>query len=403
MVAWVNREAVRRLLRRVAGWYRACALTLFNTAALFLLVNLALAAAFRVWGNPGGQEHLWEHIYWRHGEAVVAQGYPGLDKEDRDRLLRETWSRPYAYEPFTQFKEGRLAGKWVNVGGDGFRLTAGQGPWPPDPGKCNVFLFGGSTTFGYGVADGQTIPSHLQAFLRDRWGEGVRVYNCGRGSYYTTQERVLFEKLLLAGAVPAVAVFIDGLNEFLFLDDEPRLTRLLETSLEEANSPKARSFGLASQLPAARAIRGVRSRLGGPGQGPLPVDGAVTRVLERYHGNKRLAEAAARAYGVRPVFVWQPIPAYKYDLKYHLFAKDGDFKGLIATYAVPGYRAMAERVKERPADYSHNFLWLADVQEHAEAPLYVDMVHYSPDFSRELAAHIGRFLLERDQLPVRAP
>ena len=36
------------------------------------------------------------------------------------------------------------------------------------------------------------------------------VYNFGCGRYYSTQERVLFEQLVSSGAVPDLAVFLDG-------------------------------------------------------------------------------------------------------------------------------------------------------------------------------------------------
>jgi len=51
--------------------------------------------------------------------------------------------------------------------------------------------------------------------------------------------------------------------------------------------------------------------------------------------------------------------------------------------------------KENAKDYGNNFLWLGDIQEQATEALYVDEVHYTNRFSKEIAMHIGRFLLER--------
>ena len=47
-----------------------------------------------------------------------------------------------------------------------------------------------------------------------------RVYNFGRGSYYSSQERILFEQLAVAGHVPDLAVFIDGGSDFVFAHTE---------------------------------------------------------------------------------------------------------------------------------------------------------------------------------------
>ena len=130
-------------------------------------------------------------------------------------LLKETWSRPFMYEPFTQFKERPYRGNYVNIDNNGFRYTKNQGPWPPQSQNINIFLFGGSTTFGYGVSDNQTIASYLQQYLNEKLGRNVRVYNFGRGFYYLSQERVLYEQLLTSGFVPDIAIFIDGLNDFV--------------------------------------------------------------------------------------------------------------------------------------------------------------------------------------------
>ena len=88
-------------------------------------------------------------------------------------------------------------------------------------------MFGGSTAFGIGVPDDQTVASHLQTQLGTaRDGREVRVYNFGRGAYYSSQERALFERLIVAGYVPNLAIFLDGLNDFFFYDqDRPSADR----------------------------------------------------------------------------------------------------------------------------------------------------------------------------------
>jgi hypothetical protein len=41
-----------------------------------------------------------------------------------------------------------------------------------------------------------------------------------------------------------------------------------------------------------------------------------------------------------------------------------------------------------------NFLWLADIQEQSRESLYIDLIHYSPPFLKELATHIDSQLAE---------
>ena len=76
----------------------------------------------------------------------------------------------------------------------------------------NIFIFGGSTAFGYGVADQETIASYLQEICRTK-RKNINVYNFACGFYYSTQERILLEKLISKGIDIDIAVFIDGVNE----------------------------------------------------------------------------------------------------------------------------------------------------------------------------------------------
>lgn len=177
---------------------------------LLNIVALGVESASEAWYQvmPAGRP---DPVSEKYGFSQVVQNYPGMNRTALRELLRETWSRPMAFEPFTQFKERATMGRFVNVSPHGFRLSKNQGPWPPSPEAVNVFLFGGSTVFNYGLPDEQTIAFFLQGFLNEAGsGPPVRVYNFGRGHYYSSQECVLFEQLLSAGFVPAIAVFLDG-------------------------------------------------------------------------------------------------------------------------------------------------------------------------------------------------
>jgi hypothetical protein len=131
-------------------------------------------------------------------------------------LAKETGAtgmlRNYDYDPITQFRLRPLHGGYVNVEEGGFRRVWGQGPWPLARSVLNIFVLGGSTTFGLSLNDGQTIPSYLQRRTRAA-SQRLNVYNFGRPGYTSTQELLLYLSLLRDGSVPNAAVFIDGLNE----------------------------------------------------------------------------------------------------------------------------------------------------------------------------------------------
>lgn len=388
----------------IPRYYKATALFLLNVVVLLVLANAGLYLIFRI--KDGRTARRVAKIHESESLKVV---YPDLDARGIEQLLRETWSRSYAYEPFTQFKERPFQGRFVNVSEAGFRVSKNQGPWPPNPTHYNVFLFGGSTVFGYGVPDDETIASYLQEYLCQNTAHDVRVYNFGRSSYVSSQERVLLEELLLADFVPDLALFVDGLNEFAFPEGPAETQRL--KAVFEGQPDVVNGWQWANDLPIGRLARFVRRAVTSavthhPSMNPQNVEPPsglddpkydnpeiIARVIERYLDNKQLIEAVSNACGTNAAFVWQPIPLYKYDLTYHLFAT-GDF-GTNA-FARHGYRYMERRVREQPP--SENFLWCADMQQALAEPLYVDKVHYTAKMNGLIASIIGRWVIERDPL-----
>ncbi|MFQ5646625.1 MAG: SGNH/GDSL hydrolase family protein [bacterium] len=381
------------ITRKFSGKYQLAATALLNLVVAFVLINLGLYAVFFVKDFFSGSNP----VYKKYGQSLTYEKvYPHLTREERNRLLKETWeNRPYAFEPFTQFKERAFKGKYVNVDRQGFRLSRNQGAWPPDRQYFNLFVLGGSTTFGYGVADDQTIPSYLQEILNKTGAAGkkVKVYNFGRAAYYSSLERLLWEKLLVTGPVPDMVLFIDGMNDFYFHEDLPHFSREIKKTVEGTGPVAHPVLEILNKLPIGRAAGILKnvivsSEKNRSKTGRIVYNDKVKKVCRRYFENKKIIEAVSRAYGVRPVFVWQPVPTYKYDLKYHLFAGAGDFLG--HNYSKFGYPLMADLARKKPL--GKNFFWLADFQEDLREPLYVDQIHYRASMNRMLADKICQML-----------
>jgi hypothetical protein len=368
--------------RRLARGYQAAAIVLLNSLLLLVVLDVVLAAVFRLKDRAGPTIDMYDRL----DDATLARLFP-----DRGRAeIARTWVegvQPLAYEPFTEFRERPRSGDRVTVDAAGFRAVRDQRPWPPDPRRFNVFVFGGSTTFGYGVTDADTVASQLQPLLA-RHGRDVAVYNFGRGYYYSTQERILYEQLLAAGFVPALAIFIDGLNDFCYDHDDSAVSPRLAASLEATDRPSLLAWlgGTALGRAAAFVQDAARERLAAPRPDAASRelgDDVMAHIIDRYLANKRLVEIASDGYHVTPLFVWQPVPMYKYERRFHLFADRGFFG---VTRVRHGYEVMASRVQQHPL--GDDFMWLADVQENATEPLYVDIVHYAPPFMARLASLI---------------
>ncbi len=357
-------------------WSQAAVIAL-NALLLFIALNLVTALALSRVDEAAEKGAL------AYGLERLAPLYPELGPEQIEALLRETASRRYVYEPFTQFKEDAYGGEHLNVSDQGFRLTVPAAPWPPDRGRLNVFLFGGSTAFGYGQPDRATLASVLIRRLLDG-GCTVSVYNFARSNYYSTQERILFEQLLLAGFRPDLALFVDGINEFQHPRDEPKFTARLSYLMAEDGYRLARRA--AGSLPLVRWVRrGLQQRDRGLGGRDEP--DAARALVERWLRNRRMIRALAADFEVKTLFVWQPSPSFRYDLRHHPFAEPGggNLPGHLTMER--GYRILEERLeREGPLP---DLLWLADLQSQRREALYVDRFHYSAAFTAELAERIA--------------
>jgi hypothetical protein len=398
--------------------YRSTALFGANLLLAFAVVNGALYVALPRPPSPGTARQVvpGSDAYDAAVRAMVDQPsvrdkvpfFPRLRIEDLAGLALETWVfRGYRYEPWTQFREGPYRGRFVTVDEHGFRTEPASAPWPPDERALNVFVFGGSTTFGYGLPDDQTVPHHLERYLaRTASGRRVRVYNFAAGYFFSTQERVLFERLVADGVRPALAVFVDGLNDFYNTTDEPEFTARLEALwgvVQQASTP-----GLADvlgELPIARGARMLRDQLR-PAEGgtaPIarlpppphlePADVLVDRAIRRFEDNRRMIEAVAAAYRIPVTIAWQPVPTYGYDLHYHTFAPRDFGPHERSRLGYPKVAALY-----RSGSLGPNVVWCADLQERLREPLYIDTVHYSPRMARRVARCLTKAVTRRHLL-----
>lgn len=387
-------ERGRRFWGRVRTAHRAAATLLLNTTLALVLVNVLawpFAAALR--GDP---------ITTRYGRDTVRAAYPHRAADDVDRLLAETWSDRMVYRAFLQAGERPRRGAHVNVDAHGFRHSKDQAPWPPPADRYVVFVFGGSTAFGHGVADDETFPSYLQEELRrtppaDAAGRALAVYNFAVAGYYSSHERILLGELLAAGHRPAVAVFLDGLNDFYFA--EPQFTDRLERLMSER--PLVHVARLARRLPVLELALHLRQRALSRAERAAPTfdpsyddETMLDARIDRWLANARQSAAAAREHGVATLFVAQPVPTHGYDLDHHPFAR-WSFGGHAASHF--GYPRLQQRLETDPPT-GIRMLWAGDLLRDRVEPLFVDQVHYGPVLARDLA----RFVAAELARPVEA-
>ena len=396
--------------------YRRTALFAANVFLALALVNGALYLVLPPGLAPPRHVVPGTEAYQTAVRAMVSQPsvrdkapfFPRLGPEDLAALALETWVlRGYRYDPWTQFREGPYRGRFVTVDEHGFRTEPASAPWPPDARALNVLVFGGSTIFGYGLPDDQTVPHHLERYLaRAAGGRPVRVYNFAAGYYFSTQERILFERLVAGGVRPALAVFVDGLNDFYNATGEPEFTPRLEAMWAGVQQVPAPGLGdVVRELPIARAAHMLRERWA-PRDGatapvprpparpsPEPAEVLVERAIQRFQENRRMIEAVAAAYGIPVVIVWQPVPTYGYDLRYHAFAPGSFGPHERSRLGYPRVAAL-----HRSGELGRSVVWCADLQERLHEPLYIDTVHYTPRMARRVARCAAKAVSRRHLL-----
>lgn len=413
IVAATGEEGGKRLrragltVRGLASAYSSIAVICTNTALLALVVLLVAYGLDALLARRASQRDIArDPIPGTGGKVTFADLYPGMSPSDIKTLVSETWSRPFACDPWAQFGERTHAGRFVNVHPAGFRNSTNQAPWPPI-GGTNIFMFGGSTLFGYGLSDDQTIASRLGEHLGKAGFSGIGIYNFGRGFYFSTQEMVLLATMLSDARKPDIAIFLDGLNEFLAAENRPLLTPQMEAVFDgERDSLRHAARIVGSQLPLLRfMVPGGHNSLSFSPPLPDPIGDppAMARhAVERYRRNCRLIEAVARAHAVAALFVWQPIPVYQLDEETHPFGRVD--LGESGSAMKAGYALLDPSGGEQASRPAENWLWLGGMQRDISGPTYIDHVHYAPAMADRVAAEIARELVHRQLLlpPARA-
>lgn len=178
-----------------------------------------------------------------------------------------------------------------------------------------VIAFGGSTTYGYNLADGETYTERLEARLRARAGwERSQVLNAGRITYSAAQNLILMRRLV-PRVKPDYALLYEGINElynaWMLARDGVSLDSLGERYGVIGRSYDYNRWLLRNSLLVRYLDYVVKARLAGGGEGhaAAPAEGpraaTVPEVhpwlLRNYEHLLREQIAYLRGQGVTPV------------------------------------------------------------------------------------------------------
>ena len=143
---------------------------------------------------------------YRYLSDVVKNNYRHVKPVDVDALLKAHASYSMKYAPRVGYREAPFKSRFLNIDEYGIRSN-GKSIAGIEKINNAIWFFGGSTTWGGGVADEETIPAQLEKAI------GRRVVNFGVNAFYSEQENLELVEYLRLGYRPSIAVFLDGINE----------------------------------------------------------------------------------------------------------------------------------------------------------------------------------------------
>jgi lysophospholipase L1-like esterase len=156
-------------------------------------------------------------------DFVLVQYYSGQKNVDGENLNRRSqlaeyekydWANDYwtehmqfrnTYKSFVGWKGTFFQGKAINVDTAGFRKTLNN---PDQDISAKIAFLGGSTMWGFGVNDENTIPSQF-AWLAD----SLYSVNLGQLGYTAYQSYLLLQLEVDQGRAPDIVISYDGAND----------------------------------------------------------------------------------------------------------------------------------------------------------------------------------------------
>jgi hypothetical protein len=421
----------QKRLERFASFYTLCAVTLFSTLLLLGVLTAGLASAYAIKDALAGSNALAGSKgdptgLFRPDGAPVDTGKrtsyqlswfdfnstAELGERHVAEVLDDFWMLArlgFVHQPWVGFSEPLFEGTHVSVVPDPMGIPSRRTINPvedPSLPVVHVYTFGGSTTFGYQVADQHTWPSELSAILNERAHSGglgfrVEVTNYGRGFFDTSQEAALAIDLIKSGRRPDLAIFMDGVNLGL-ARDVPWFTAEMTAAFWDAQHPSARVgmehlgatwFG---RLPFGRLMASMQRRWssgegggheeGDAGEAPLiPSEQEhVNRLIQRFRMNREITTSVLAAYDAGALYFIQPDPVYNYPPDWYRLELPVRF-----WRERERRKAFHERMETEDGVILLTGLFAAyGVESGRKAVL--DDVHYTAAFNRFLAEHVAR-------------
>lgn len=316
-----------------------------------------------------------------------------------DYMHDDSLEGKFRWKPYVYLRNPTFTGRVMSVDAEGRRVTVQQSR---SARPFEVWVFGGSTAFGWFQRDSFTIASEIARQLAPR---NVKVTNFGVPGFVFTQELLELQGELRAGRHPDVVLFYDGVNDMwtALLDGVAGLTENEVNRAADFAAGRARAADSAATLRAdarvtahsimqvARRLLFVRRLRGLPPQFPprISSDSAARSVAHTYAATVRIAEAMAKEFGFSVVYAWQPslLSTHKPMTKRERWLVESfkdtvfgqEFRAGMGLVRAPLSAQMKPLVRDR-------FLDLSDLFRSARGEVYVDVYGHTYESANTVIA-----------------
>jgi len=288
------------------------------------------------------------------------------------------------YKDFEIWRRTAINSKTINLDTNGFRKNGNT-----KQGDERVAFFGGSTMWGYGVNDDNTIPSHFSKLSKQS------TFNYGEVGYIARQEFNRLANLYSLGFKPKVVVFYDGVNEVLHKcrtehnfsssAQESIIANRLNSSYKMLNEENDLfTFKYLAQ-PTLELLSKIKKRVGGPRNLAMSYDcdtnpEKLKSIARAWYldwlNSKMLVEANQGKF----VAILQPVSYISKPELAHLSSDPMIADKQLSTQ----YIAVYNEVKQLLSEQNFKYIDLSASLDNGEA-YFFDFCHLNPDGNREIA------------------
>ena len=359
----------RGLLGRVSAFFG----TLWRTVGIVLLLLLLTDAVLdEVLDDGWADEQIVAGAKMPSREASDA--YAGVAWQDAYRSEHRA-AKDMRWEPYLYWRRKAFGGEHIFVNEQGERRT-----WAlePAPAAATVWVFGGSTIWGTGVTNEETVPSWLARHAANQ-GMSLNVRNLGESGYVSTQGVIALLRELQRGERPDVVVFYDGVNDVFAALQAQQAGIPQNEVLRQLDFAAGRGNVVAWAL---RHLQGI-AKLTGTARPDIDVSSLADSVAETYQTNMRAVAALGEQFGFDAFFFWQP----------SVFSRDHPtaFEQRIIDASWRTHRALqvaaTAEVRMRLAEQDR-FVDLSSGVDGARETVYLDFAHLGPRGNEIVAREI---------------